>query len=60
MLRHQIINNVIFVFQFNMMEQMHAANRPQNSGVILLSVGTFFFLTVTFQLAALHPVEAGK
>merc|ERR1712241_1031018 len=41
-----------------MMEQMRAANRPQNSGVILLSVGTFFFLTVTFQLAALHPVEA--
>merc|ERR1712223_1689392 len=42
----------------NMMEQMRTANRPQNSGVILLSVGTFFFLTVTFQLAALHPVEA--
>merc|ERR1711997_1382794 len=42
----------------NMMEQMRAANRPQNSGVISLSVGTFFFLTVTFQLAALHPVEA--
>merc|ERR1711936_248196 len=42
----------------NMMEQMRAANRPQNSGVILSSVGTFFFLTVTFQLAALHPVEA--
>merc|ERR1712141_34948 len=42
----------------NMMEQMRAANRPQNSGVILLSVGTFFFLTVTFQLAALHPIEA--
>merc|ERR1711936_752312 len=42
----------------NMMEQMRAANRPQNSGVILSSVGTFLFLTVTFQLAALHPVEA--
>merc|ERR1712223_1124501 len=42
----------------NMMEQMRTANRPQNSGVILLSVGTFFFLTVTFQLAALHPVGA--
>jgi len=41
-----------------MMEQMRVGNRPQNSGIILLSVGTYFFLTVTFQLAALHPVTA--
>lgn len=40
------------------MEQARATTRPQTSGAIFSAFGTFFILTLSFQLASIQPVHA--
>ena len=42
------------------MEQMRAFIRPQNSGVFLSAIGTFFILSLSFHLVSVQPVQAGN
>ena len=54
------VNNIFqIIFQLNIMEQARATTRPQTSGAIFSAFGTFFILTLSFQLASIQPVHAG-
>merc|ERR1712141_194610 len=41
-------------------EQMRAVIRPQNSGVVVSALGTFFVLFLSFHLVSVQPVQAAE